>query len=71
MKSMSDRKMDMNKGKPKSAEFFPEEAHQKSLPRAGEISDHKYPDTEEAIHRDQQSFIKDANKAKAKPDFRH
>lgn len=71
MKSMSDRKMDMSKGGPDSTGFFPEEAHNKKLMRAGEISEHKYPDTEEAIHRDQQSFVKDANKAKAKPDFRH
>lgn len=71
MKSMTDRKMDMNKGGVKSAEFFPEEAHHKAMPRAGEISDSKYPDTEEAIHKDQQSFVKDANKARAKPDYRH
>lgn len=71
MKPMSERKMDMNPGKPKSAEFFPEEAHRKEMPRVGAIADHKYPDTEEDIHRDQQSFVKDANKAKAKPDFRH
>ena len=71
MKSMNDRKMDMNKGQPKSAEFFPEEAQNKALPRAGEIGSPKYPDTEEAIHKDQQSFVKDANRAKAKPDFRH
>jgi hypothetical protein len=71
MKSMNDRKMDMNRGNPKSNAFFPEDAHNKALPRAGEISDHKYPDTEEAIARDQQSFVKSANRAKAKSDFRH
>lgn len=71
MKSMSDRKMDMKAGKPESSAFFPEEAHRKDLPRAGEISGIKYPDTEEEIHRDQQSFVKDANKARAKADFRH
>ena len=71
MKPMSERKMDMNPGKPKSAEFFPEEAQRRELPRSGAITDNKYPDTEEAIHRDQQSFVKDVNAAKAKPDFRH
>ena len=71
MKPMSSRKMDMNPGNPKSDAFFPENAHNKPLARAGELSDHKYPDTEEAIARDQQSFIKSANRAKAKPDFRH
>jgi hypothetical protein len=71
MKPMSDRKMGMNKGNPKSSEFFPEEAHNKSMPRAGEIGSPKYPDTEEAIHKDQQSFVKDANKGKSKPDYRH
>lgn len=71
MKSMEDRKMDMRPGKPQSDAFFPEEAHRKELPRVGEITDSKYPDTEEAIHSDQQSFIKDANKARAKPDYRH
>lgn len=71
MKPMHDRKMDMKPGKPDSEAFFPEEAHNKALPRAGEIGTPKYPDTEEEIHRDQESFIKDANKAKARPDFRH
>ncbi len=71
MKPMSQRKMDMNKGGPDSDGFFPESAEHKKLPRAGEINSPKYPDTEEAIHRDQQSFVKDTNKAKPKPEFRH
>lgn len=71
MKPMGDRKMDMNKGQPDSREFFPEEAHRKELKRPGEISDPKYPDTEEMIKKDQDSFVSDANRAKAKPDYRH
>ncbi len=49
MKSMSDRKMDMNRGEPDSDGYFPESAHHKKLGRVGEISGHKYPDTEELI----------------------
>jgi len=71
MKSMSDRKMDMKKGMPKSEGFFPEEAQNKPMKRAGEIRNIKYPDTEEDIIRDQDSFVSDANKAKMKPDYRH
>ena len=69
MKSMSDRKMDMVKGEGES--FFPEQAHHKILPRAGEIKGFKYPDTEEALHRDQQQFVKATSGNMPKPEFRH
>lgn len=71
MKPMSDRKMDMSAGQPDSDGYFPESAHNRKLARAGEISGHKYPDTEEAVHRDTNMHIKEANKAKPKADFRH
>ena len=71
MKPMSQSKMDMNKGNPDSANYFPEEAHHKILARPGEIADQKYPDTEEAVLRDQKSFVKDADKGRSKPYYRH
>lgn len=71
MKPMSDRKMDMNRGEPDSDGFFPEAPHQKKLARAGEISGHKYPDTQEMVHADTNMHIKEANKNKPKADFRH
>ena len=69
MKQMSDRKMDMRRGEPES--FFPDGAERKSMPRAGEIKGFKYPDTEEAIHRDQESSVKSTSKNMPKPEFRH
>jgi hypothetical protein len=71
MKPMSDKKMGMGKGGVDSDGYFPSEAQHKKLPRAGEIHCPKYPDTEEEIHRDQEQFVKEANKGKAKPEFRH
>ena len=71
MKQMSDRKMDMNRGEPDSDGYFPESAHHKKLARAGEIKGFKYPDTEEAIHRDQESMVKETSKNMPKPEFRH
>ncbi len=69
MKPMSERKMDMRRGEPES--FFPDAAERKEMPRAGEIKDFKYPDTEEAIARDQESSVKMTSKNMPKPDFRH
>ncbi len=71
MKKMSDRKMDMNKGKPDSDGYFPEEAHHKKMPRVGEISAPKYPDTEEMVYADSEQGVREANKNKPKPGFRH
>lgn len=71
MKQLSDRKMDMKRGNPESSGFFPEEPHRHVMARAGEIKGFKYPDTEEAIHRDQNSMVKDTSKNMPKPEFRH
>lgn len=71
MKPMSDRKMDMKRGEPDSDGFFPSQAEHRKLPRAGEISGHKYPDTEELVHADTNSQIREANKNKVKDHFRH
>lgn len=71
MKPMSDRKMDMKSGKPHSEGFFPEDGHSKKLQRPGELRKHKYPDTEEEIYRDQEQFVREANKGMQKPGFRH
>ena len=71
MKQMTDRKMDMGKGMPKSEGFFPEEAHQKVLTRPGEIKDHKYPDTEQMVKDDQDQFVKSTNSNMPKAGFRH
>lgn len=69
MKPMTDRKMDMSRGEPES--FFPDMAHKKAMPRAGEVKGFKYPDTEEAIHRDQQEAVRDTTASLPKPNFRH
>ena len=69
MKPMTERNMDMKKGQPES--FFPDGAERKAMPRAGEIKGFKYPDTEEAIHRDQQSEVTATSRSLPKPDFRH
>ena len=37
----------------------------------GSISQGGYPDTHDAIVKDQSSFAKDANRGKAKPGYRH
>jgi len=71
MKPMSDRKMDMRRGEPDSDDFFPESAHRRELPRAGEIRNIKYPDTDQEIHRDQEQFVAASNSGRAKPNFRH
>jgi hypothetical protein len=71
MKPMKDRKMDMNRGEVDSEAFFPESAHHKKMPRAGEIRGFKYPDTEEEIHRDQEQFVRSTDRAAPKPEFRH
>lgn len=71
MKPMSERKMDMNKGEVDSDGYFPEAAHHKKLPRAGEIKGFKYPDTEEAINKCQEEFVKDTSKNMPKAEFRH
>lgn len=69
MKPMSDRKMDMKAGQPES--FFPDSAERRALPRAGEIKGFTYPDTDQAIHRDQQSSVANVSKNMPKPEFRH
>ena len=69
MKPMNQRNMDMKRGEPES--FFPDSPHRKELPRNGEIKDFKYPDTEEAIARDQSQFVKETNSNMPKPEFRH
>lgn len=69
MKPMSESKMGMSRGEPES--FFPDQPHKKAMSRPGEIKDFKYPDTEEAIHRDQESSVKNTSKNMPKPDFRH
>jgi hypothetical protein len=71
MKPMSERKMDMNRGEPDSDGFFPESAHHKKLGRVGEITCPKYPDTEEMTLADSNQAVREANKNKPKPGFRH
>jgi hypothetical protein len=71
MKSMHDRKMDMKRGEPKSDRFFPEEAEMHVMKRAGEIKGFKYPDFEEAIHRDQEQAVDATSRNMPKPEFRH
>ncbi len=71
MKPMSDRKMDMHKGEPDSNEFFPEEPHMRVLPKNSDIRDMRYPDTDEAIHMEQQEAVKDATRGALKEGFRH
>lgn len=71
MKPMSERKMDMNRGEVDSEAFFPESAHHKKMPRAGEIRGFKYPDTEMAVHRDQEQGVSETSRNMPKPEFRH
>jgi hypothetical protein len=71
MKPMNQRNMDMKKGEPESSAFFPDMPHRRELPRAGEIKDFKYPDTDEMIHSDQNQFVKATNANMPKPEFRH
>ena len=71
MKPMSDRKMDMHKGEPDSDGFFPSAAHQRNLGRCGEITSPQYPDTEEMVLADSNQAVREANKNKPKPGFRH
>jgi hypothetical protein len=66
---MNDRTPDFGKGRKGSV--FPEEVHVKEMATptgAGKIMD--YPDTEEAIHRDQEKGISEMHKKKMKPGFR-
>jgi hypothetical protein len=71
MKQMSDRKMDMGKGQPKSDGFFPEEAHNKVMARPGEIRDHKYPDTEQMVKAEQDQMVSKTNANMPKTGYRH
>jgi len=70
MKPMNDRNMKVPKGEPDDA-FFPANVSVKHMKRPGEIKDFKYPDTEEAIFADQESFVRDASRNQPKKDFRH
>lgn len=69
MKPMTERNMDLKRGEPES--FFPDSPHRKEMPRAGEIKNFEYPDTEGAISRDQNQFVKATNGNMPKPEFRH
>jgi hypothetical protein len=71
MKPINERKMDMNRGEVDSEAFFPEAPHHKKLGRAGEIRGFKYPDTEEAVMRDQTQAVSNTSKNMPKPEFRH
>lgn len=71
MKPMSERKMDMSRGEPDTDGFFPDSPHKRALPRAGEIRGIDYPDTDEAIHGDQEQAIRETNAARQKEGFRH
>jgi len=71
MKPMNDKKMDMRKGEVDSAAFFPENPEHKKMARAGEIKGFKYPDTEEAVHGDQEQFVKETSSNMPKTGFRH
>ena len=71
MKPMSERKMKMSSGKPKSEGFFPSESEVRVLPKASEIKGFDYPDSDEAIHRDQQESISKSSRNQPKPGFRH
>jgi hypothetical protein len=71
MKPMNERKMDMGKGEVDSEAFFPEMPHHKKLPRAGEIKDFKYPDTEELVYAASEQGVREASKNQPKPGFRH
>jgi hypothetical protein len=63
--------MAMSKGEPDSQGFFPEQPERRVLARPGEVRGFKYPDTEDAILRDQTQFVKSTTAALPKPDFRH
>ncbi|CAB4126540.1 hypothetical protein UFOVP80_30 [uncultured Caudovirales phage] len=71
MKPMTEKKMDMKKGEPDSEGFFPEMPHTHKMNRPGEIKGFKYPDTEEAVHRDQEQFVKETSANMPKTGFRH
>ncbi len=71
MKNMSERKMGMGKGSVDSDGYFPDAPEHRKLARAGEIKGFKYPDTDEAIHRDQNSMVSDTSKNMPKSNFRH
>jgi len=61
----------MRKGEPESEDFFPEQPERRVLARVGEVRGFKYPDTEDAIFRDQTQFVKATSNNLPKPDFRH
>lgn len=71
MKAMSDRKMDMSVGKPKSEGFFPEEAHSKDLKSPREIRGMKYPDTQEEILKDQEQAVMASDRGAQDAGYRH
>lgn len=71
MKMMSDKKMDMSPGQPDSDGFFPDAAHKKNLGRIGDIRKHAYPDTEEMVKSESESFVKNVSKNMPKDGFRH
>lgn len=68
MKSMKDTAMGMKGGEDS---FFPTEAKMKVLPKAGQIKDFKYPDTEEAILASQNATIKAISGHEPKAGFRN
>ena len=61
----------MKRGEPDSDGFFPEEPQRHVMAKVGEIRGFKYPDTEEAIHRDQEQMVRETSKNMPKPEFRH
>jgi hypothetical protein len=71
MKPMSQRSMGMSAGQPKSAAFFPENAHTRTLGKAGEVRKQKYPDTEQEILSEQNQGVSAANRGANKPGYRH
>jgi len=71
MKAMSDRKMDMSRGEPDSDNYFPESAHKRPLPKAGEIRGINYPDTDQQIHSEQNQGVKASNAGRQKEGYRH
>jgi len=71
MKPMNQKELGMRKGEPDSEGFFPEQPHVKILRPVGEVTGFKYPDTEEAVYRDQEESVRDTSRAIPKKDFRH
>ena len=69
MKKMSDKKLAW--GSEKSDDFFPKGVHMKDLKKVGSPSGFKYPDSAEAIERDQSKSLSTMNNNKPKEGFRH